>query len=130
MTPIIRVRGLSKRYRIGARRTRYGSLRDSICHCESSERSEGGEAISSPASQAGSLWCWSVAREKVRAQLALRNETGCLSENRSQGPCVQLRVGRHGQNLSMIAADSAKLHVTATLAHDLEAKGAKYLDDV
>jgi len=30
MTPIIRVRGLSKQYRIGARRARYGSLRDSF----------------------------------------------------------------------------------------------------
>jgi lipopolysaccharide transport system ATP-binding protein len=30
MTPIIRVRGLSKQYRIGARRARYGSLRDSL----------------------------------------------------------------------------------------------------
>ena len=30
MNPIIRVRGLSKQYRIGARRARYGSLRDSL----------------------------------------------------------------------------------------------------
>ena len=30
MKPIIQVRGLSKRYRIGARRARYGSLRDSL----------------------------------------------------------------------------------------------------
>jgi len=30
MKPIIQVRGLSKRYRIGAQRTRYGSLRESL----------------------------------------------------------------------------------------------------
>lgn len=30
MKPIIQVRGLSKRYRIGAQRARYGSLRESL----------------------------------------------------------------------------------------------------